>query len=151
MVLHRSNYNFISTFNRRRPVGRSYQIKCSRRSPSENNFLRIYCPNKLGYFLTRSFISIRCPAAKRMNTAMNIGVIEFIIVFEGIQYNKRFLGCRCTIEINERMPIYLLIQYRKLFLDQFRVHCPNFLSTSPCNCSCNCSSGMSDTTGARNP
>jgi hypothetical protein len=53
--------------------------------------------------------------AQFVETAMNVGVVVFVVMDEGINYRPRLLRCRCVVEIDQRTILDLLVESREIF------------------------------------
>src|SRR5215469_9459077 len=76
-----------------------------------------------------------------MNTAMNIGIVAPIIVFNRFNHRKRLLRGGRVIQVNQRLAMHSLLQDRKIFpdflhvvfgssMDSMRYFCDSAHSTS---------------------
>ena len=57
-----------------------------------------------------------------MNAAMNVGIVLLVIALDRFNDRARLLRSRRAVEINERMPVYLLMKNRELLPDFFDIH-----------------------------
>ncbi len=66
-------------------------------------------------------VKLRGPFAERMNAAMHVGVIVFVIVPKRLDHRPRLLRRRGIVEIDERLAVHLLMQDRKIGADAFDI------------------------------
>jgi len=49
-----------------------------------------------------------------MNASMHVGVVVLVVITQRVQHRARFLAGRGVVEINQRMPVNLLVQHGKI-------------------------------------
>ena len=55
-----------------------------------------------------------------MNAAMDVGVVVLVIIHQRLDHRARFLRGGGVVEIDERLPMDLLIQNREIAPNPFR-------------------------------
>ena len=65
--------------------------------------------DELGDASASGFKRRRSSHAQLMNTAMDIGVVAFVIIHERLNHRARFLRGSSVVEINQRLAVNLLV------------------------------------------
>ncbi|MNN24291.1 hypothetical protein D3C81_1377210 [compost metagenome] len=91
VMLHLGDDDLVAFTDVSRAVRRSYNIQSRRCAAGKDNLLRAAGVNEFGQLLAGPLVSIRSPAAERMDTTVHVGVIPFIIGFHRLDDLARLL------------------------------------------------------------
>ena len=118
MVLHDRNHHFIT---RLQPFSRklSHPVETRRGSSCKEDFSARSCIDKRTNSFSGCFIGCCRPLGQCMHTAVDVGIVSKIIVFDSRQHLLWFLSCRRIVQINQRLIIDNLVQNGKILLDCF--------------------------------
>ena len=122
VVFHRRDQYLIAGSHVRAPVGLRYQVDGLRR-PTRTKIISLACAafTKRPY-LSRAFSNSSVAICDRiMHAAMNIRVFALVVPHQRVDHRPRFLRCSRVIEINQRMPMHLRVQDRKILPDSLQV------------------------------
>ena len=106
--------NHIARLEILRAPSRGDQINSFRRAARKNNFVGRLRIDEFRRTRARGFKGIRRAVAQFMDTAMNIGVVKFVIMHERINDAAGLLRRGGVVEINQRLAVDLLMQNREV-------------------------------------
>ena len=121
VVFHRRDQYLIAGSHVRAPVGLRYQVDGLRRPARENNLARLRRVHEGPYRFSRFLELLRRDLRQIMHAAMNIRVFALVVPHQRVDHRPRFLRCGRVIEINQRMPMHLRVQDRKILPDSLHV------------------------------
>src|ERR1041384_8771202 len=100
----------IATFDVGRTPGLRDQIDAFRCASSEDDFVLCACMDEPGHPVPRRLECCSRAVAQFMDAAMDISVLPFVIVTQGVQHWHWLLRCSRIIEINKWIAVDCLIQ-----------------------------------------
>ena len=83
----------------------------------EDDILGTGCMDEAGYLLTGSLVGIGSTGSQRMCTAMDVGVIVFVIVTDLVNHLQRLLRGGTVVEPYQIVSIHLLVEHGEVFFD----------------------------------
>src|SRR5947209_15403085 len=114
MMLHLGEKNLVPRFE----VGASpclrHEVDPFSRAAGENNLIRVASVDEFGGALPGGLESIRGAIAQLVNASVDVGVIPFVKMAQGIEDGARLLGSSGVIQIDQRMSMHLLIENGKV-------------------------------------
>ena len=70
-----------------------------------------------------TFVNAGGAIAQLVNAAMDVGVVVLVVALDGLENLTRFLRGGAVVEVDERVPVDLLIQDREIFAQLLPVDC----------------------------
>lgn len=98
-----------------------HQVNAFRRPARKDDLVRARRPHVSCNSRPRCFVSLRRARAQLVQTSMHIRVVVFVIGTQRLDDRARLLRRRRIIEINQRMPMHLLIQDREIFPERLPI------------------------------
>ena len=114
VMLHLGQYDQIAGGDVGRAPAVGHQIDALRRVAREDDLLALACIDETGGFHPRFLHCRRRFLADLVDAAMDIGMDGLVIVAHGVDDSTRFLRTCRTVKVNERFPVYLARQDRKV-------------------------------------
>src|ERR1700760_2293627 len=121
MVLQSRDQNFITTTDVLTAIRLRHQVDGFRGAANKDDLFAVSRIQELARRFPNIFIMLRGPFRKRVNAAVNIGIVVAIITFQRFHYRQRLLRGGGVVKINQRLAVYLLVQNRKVFADLVHV------------------------------
>src|SRR4029450_2938842 len=114
MVFHHRQQDHVSFANEFSTPCLGHQVDAFSRAARENNFVGTCCADVLRDALPRALVSFCRARTQRVQAAMYICVVVLVKIPQRLDDSARFLRARSAIEVNQRMPSYLLTQDREI-------------------------------------
>jgi hypothetical protein len=93
------------------------EIDALGRSSREDDLLRRRRAEIAGDLRARGLVSLGGARAQLVQAAVDVGVVVLVVAAQRIENGARFLRRRGVVEINERVPVNLLVEDRELGAD----------------------------------
>lgn len=94
------------------------QIDAFSRAAGEHDLIHAFGADKVGHALPGSLVMLSCACAQRVQAAMDVGVLVFVIMADDVEHSAGLLRTRRAVEINQRMTIHALPQNRELLAER---------------------------------
>ena len=92
------------------------------RAAGEDDFLRTGRAEISGDTFPGTFVGLGRARTEFVQAAVDIGVLVFVIIPQGVEHLSRLLGGRRVVEIDEGMIVRPLQQDRKIIPDRAPIH-----------------------------
>ena len=110
MVLHRTDQHLIAAIHSISTDGSSDQVDRFRGSAGKDHTVGIGCMDELCHLGSNRLIANRRSLAEGMDTPVHIGTVLLIEGLHRLQHLGRFLSRGSAVEIDQRIPMDLLLQ-----------------------------------------
>ena len=90
------------------PPGTGHEVDAFGRAAGEDDFIGAFGIDELGRADARGFIGVGRAVAQLMDAAVDIGVVEFVIMRQRLNHHARFLQGGGVVKINQRIAVNLL-------------------------------------------
>ena len=117
VVLHGSNQDFVTRPDAAPTKALGDQIDGLRGSPNKDDFMIVAGIDELPDLAAGRLIAVSGPLAERVNPSMDIRIVVFVYIANGVDHGAWFLSGCAVIQVVERMPVDGLGQDRKITPD----------------------------------
>ena len=121
VVLHRTDQNLVSAFHARPPVTLGHQIDRFGGTAGENYLCRGRSIDQRPDLLAGAIEAVAGTLAEPVYAAVHIGIVVMVELSHRVDHASGFLGGGAVIEVYQRVPVNLLVQYREITTQRCRI------------------------------
>ena len=114
VVLHRRDDDLIPRAHVRPAICLGHKVDGFRCAAHEYDFAGTRCVQEILHCLARILEFFRCPFREVVHAAVDVGVVALVVADNGINDCPWLLRGGGIVQINQRMPVDLLLQYGKI-------------------------------------
>src|SRR5262245_28224081 len=103
--------------------GIGHEVDAFGGAASEDDFLGGAGIDEFRRAFARGFVGAGGPIAQLMDAAVNIGIVVLVVADDGIEDWPRLLAARRAIEVDQRVPIDLLVEDREILPQPLPINC----------------------------
>ena len=114
VMLHLRQQDFVARLQVLTAPRGSHEVDAFGRAAREHDLVGAPGVDELCRSGASGFIARRRAIAQFVNAPMHVRVVAFVVIAQRVNHRARFLARRRVVEINQRMPVDLLVQNRKV-------------------------------------